>query len=103
MCQVNTAQRMCRVIVSLVLALCMQTAAADALLRNLEIQQCSDAELATWGDGKDRMAASGAFTFSYRHTGSPSWFQENQVLGLLHKAAAEWSKCGIPAQVTLAP
>lgn len=76
---------------------------ADALLRNLEIAQCSEGELATWGDGQDRMAAAGAFTFSYRHEGSPPWFREQQVLGLLQKAAAEWSRCGIPAQVMLAP
>ena len=86
----------------LTLALMMLAAApagADALLRNLEIAQCSDGELATWGDGQDRMAAAGAFTFSYRHEGAPPWFREAQVLGLLQKAAAEWSRCGIPAQV----
>ncbi len=75
---------------------------ADALLRNLEIQQCSPGELATWGDGQDRVAAAGAFTFSYRHSGAPPWFNEQQVLLLLQRASAEWSKCGIPAQVTLA-
>ena len=35
------------------------------------------------------------------HGGAPGWFKEHEVLGLLQRAGAEWSKCGIPAQVTL--
>ncbi len=88
-----------RLLTGWLLALTVPFAAADPVLRNLEIQQCSASELATWGDGQDRVASAGAFTFSYRHAGAPAWFQEVQVLGLLQKAAAEWSKCGIPSQV----
>ena len=75
--------------------------AADPALRHQEIQQCTEAELVTWGDGQDRRAVASSLVFSYRHTGSPSWFREQQVLTLLQRAAAEWSKCGIPEQVTL--
>ena len=78
-----------RHLVCLLLAMLVAPASADALLRNLEIAQCADGELATWGDGQDRMAAAGAFTFSYRHAGAPSWFKEQQVLSLLQKSAAE--------------
>lgn len=92
-----------RHLVCVLLAMHLLPASADALLRNLEIAQCADGELSTWGDGQDRMAAAGAFTFSYRHTGAPAWFREQQVLSLLQKAAEEWSRCGIPAQVMLAP
>ncbi len=92
-----------RALIVAVMALCSTPVSADALLRNLEIAQCSEGELSTWGDGQDRMAAAGAFTFSYRHEGAPSWFREQQVLSLLQKAAAEWSRCGIPAQVMPAP
>jgi hypothetical protein len=91
-----------RHLVCLLLTMLVAPASADALLRNLEIAQCADGELATWGDGQDRMAAAGAFTFSYRHAGAPSWFKEQQVLSLLQKSAAEWSRCGIPAQVMVA-
>ncbi len=74
---------------------------SDARLRNLEIGQCQASDIATWGDGQDRPALANAFSFSYVHAGSPPWFREQQVLELLRKAAAEWSKCGLPAEVSL--
>jgi hypothetical protein len=97
------SSRFLRSVAGLLLLIQLSPTSADALLRNLEIAQCTESELATWGDGQDRMAAAGAFTFSYRHTGAPPWFREQQVLDLLQKSAAEWSRCGIPSQVMPAP
>jgi hypothetical protein len=76
-------------------------ALADAGTRNQEIAQCTEAELATWGDGQDRPIPASSLIFFYKHSGAPPWFQEQQVMNLLTRASAEWSKCGIPAQVTL--
>lgn len=97
----NLRAQFARCLCSLLLALSCGSALADISLRNQEIQQCTDAELVTWGDGQDRGASAASLVFSYRHSGAPAWFQEQQVLSLLQRAAAEWSKCGIPAQVTL--
>lgn len=85
----------------LVLACLSACAQSNPALRNQEIQQCTENELSTWGDGQDRNAGVASLVFSYRHAGSPSWFQEQQVLALLQRAAAEWSKCGIATQITL--
>ena len=76
------------------------SALADAGSRNQEILQCSEAEIVTWGDGQDRPTSAASFIFFYKHSGAPPWFQERQVMNLLARASAEWSKCGIPAQVT---
>ena len=55
----------------------------------------------TWGDGQDRPTSASSLIFFYKHSGAPPWFQEQQVMNLLARSSAEWSKCGIPAQVTL--
>lgn len=91
-----------RVALAVPLVFAISPAFGDARLRNQEIGQCSAADIATWGDGQDRTALARSFSFSYQHSGAPPWFREQQVLELLRNAAAEWSKCGIPSQVTVA-
>ena len=68
------------------------TAFADSGTRNQEIAQCTEAELVTWGDGQDRPAGAASLIFFYKHSGAPPWFQEQQVMNLLTRASAEWSK-----------
>ncbi len=87
-------------LVGLLIIMWSCTALADAGIRNQEILQCKEAEIVTWGDGQDSPTAATSLIFFYKHSGAPSWFQEHQVINLLARASAEWSKCGIPAQVT---
>ena len=49
----------------------------------------------TWGDGKDRPAASRLLNFTYNPAGAPDRFGESLVTGMVAKAAAEWSRCGV--------
>lgn len=84
----------------LLITLWSMTALADAGIRLQEILQCKDSEIVTWGDGQDRPTSATSLIFFYKHSGAPPWFQEYQVINLLARASAEWSKCGIPAQVT---
>jgi hypothetical protein len=87
-------------LVGLLITMWSMTALADAGIRLQEILQCKDSEIVTWGDGQDRPTSATALIFFYKHSGAPPWFQEYQVINLLARASAEWSKCGIPAQVT---
>jgi hypothetical protein len=88
-------------LIGLLMITLSSSALADASARNQEIAQCSESELVTWGDGQDRPTSASSLIFFYKHSGAPPWFQEQQVMNLLARASAEWSKCGIPAQVTL--
>lgn len=67
--------------------------------RDSEIAQCLPGEIATWGDGRDRPAVASPMIFVYDHAGAPAWFDEGQVLLALQRAAAGWSKCGVPSRV----
>ena len=87
-------------LVGLLITMWSMTALADAGIRLQEILQCKDSEIVTWGDGQDRPTSATSLIFFYKHSGAPPWFQEYQVINLLARASAEWSKCGIPAQVT---
>ncbi len=68
-------------------------------VRAQEMASCLPGELATWADGRDRPAASGAVRLVYRHAGAPPWFDEAQVLGAVQRAALAWGACGVPAEV----
>lgn len=87
------------------LALAAQAGAqADSSLREQEIAQCRPHEVASWGDGQDRPAASAALQLAYRHDDAPPWFSADQVLATVQRAAVAWSACGIGVQVqALAP
>ena len=68
-------------------------------VRDQEIAQCLSGEMSSWGDGRDRPAISSPLLFVYRHTDSPSWFDEPLVLSSLKKATAAWSLCGVQSRV----
>lgn len=68
--------------------------AADSV-RTQEINQCLSGEIMTWGDGKDRPATSPLLKFDYNPAGAPERFAEPLVTGMVAKAAAEWSQCGV--------
>jgi hypothetical protein len=75
------------------------TAHAFESVRDQEIRQCLPGEIATWGDGVDRPAASKQLLFGYSHQDAPAWFTQAGVTMALKKAAAAWSQCGIAASV----
>jgi len=86
-------------LIVLLITMCSLSALADTGIRHQEILQCKDSEIVTWGDGQDRPTSATSLIFFYKHSGAPAWFQEHKVINLLARASAEWSKCGIPAQV----
>jgi hypothetical protein len=57
--------------------------------------------MTTWGDGRDRPAASATMVFCYRHANAPPWFDETTVVTAISRAAAAWEQCGVPAGVAL--
>lgn len=85
-------------IAAMLTSACSYAAAADSV-RTQEINQCLSGELVTWGDGRDRAAVSSQLKFAYSHADAPEWFAEAQVAGMVAKAAAEWSQCGIATQM----
>jgi len=88
-----------RQLAALAIAWLALAAAAQAPLREQEIAQCLPGEAATWGDGQDRPVAGGALRLAYRHDDAPPWFNADQVLAVVQRAAQAWSACGIAVQV----
>lgn len=74
------------------------TAASDAL-REQEIAECRSGEISTWADGVDRRALAPSLKFAYDRTGAPPWFDEEEVVARIERAASAWSQCGVPAQI----
>lgn len=74
-------------------------AAAFESVREQEIKECRSNELATWGDGQDRPAASSALTFTYNPAAAPAWFSEALVAAMVAKAANAWAQCGVGSEV----
>lgn len=72
---------------------------AQESVRAQEIAQCLPGEVMSWGDGRDRPAASSPMVFIYEHGAAPAWFERTQVLGMVRKAADAWSQCGVPSVV----
>lgn len=68
-------------------------------VRDQEITECLPGEIMSWGDGRDRPAASSPMVFVYDHHSAPAWFERRQVLAMVQKAAAAWSQCGVPSAV----
>lgn len=91
-----------RLILSCILLTTNQQAKADPVLRSLEIAQCAENELTTWGDGKDRKISAAGLTFFYRHEGAPTWLPQSAVFELLKKSVKAWSLCGIPSKLDFA-
>ena len=77
------------------LAVNLPGAHAAESVRTQEINQCRSGEVTTWGDGKDRPASSILLKFTYNPAGAPDRFAEPLVKGMVTKAAAEWSQCGV--------
>jgi hypothetical protein len=67
--------------------------------REAEMSSCLVGEIRSWNDGQDRPAIAARLQFSYDHTGSPPWFNEEQVRSALQRAIAAWAPCGVPAQL----
>lgn len=74
---------------------------ADIVARNLEIARCTENELSTWDDGKDRKVSAAGLTFVYRHEGAPATLPQALVLERIKKSAKAWSLCGIPSKLEL--
>lgn len=53
----------------------------------------------SWGDARDRPAVSAQMVFVYDHSAAPAWFDQALVFSAVQKAAAHWSRCGVPSQV----
>lgn len=68
-------------------------------VREQEIRECRSNELATWGDGQDRPAASSALTFTYNPAAAPARFSELLVAAMVAKAASAWSQCGVGSRM----
>lgn len=77
----------------------LQCGPAHGTPRDEEIAQCLPGEVMSWGDGRDRPAVSAQMVFVYDHAGAPAWFEQGLVLSAVQKAAAQWSRCGVTAQV----
>jgi hypothetical protein len=75
--------------------------AADRL-RQQEIAQCLPQEIATWGDGRDRVVPALPAQWVYRHDGAPPWFDAPRVLAAIQHAAEAWGACGPTGAVVLA-
>ena len=78
---------------------CVAAETAPGSIRSQEIAECRAGEASVWGDGVDRPAVASRLTFVYRAEGAPYWFPATAVVGMVAKAAAAWSPCGVPAQV----
>lgn len=74
-------------------------AAAFESVRTQEIRDCRRGEVATWGDGQDRSAISSPVNFTYNPANTPAWFSVTQVAGMVGRAVAAWSQCGVPTQL----
>lgn len=74
-------------------------AVAFESVREQEIRECRSNELATWGDGQDRPAASSALTFTYNPAEAPVRFSEALVAAMVAKAASAWAQCGVGSEV----
>lgn len=74
-------------------------ATATVSIRSQEIAECRAGEVSIWSDGRDRPAIAPRLAFVYKPEGSPYWFSTTAVAGMVAKAAAAWSQCGVPAQL----
>lgn len=83
--------------------LLIAVAAAHADVREDEIAECRPGEIEIWADGRDGPAARRgheALRFEYRHAGAPAWFSDAEVFNALRRAVNEWSRCGVPAELS---
>lgn len=74
-------------------------AGATDRLRQQEIAQCLPQEIATWGDGHDRLVPALPAKWVYRHDGAPPWFDAPRVLAAIQRAAEAWGACGASGAV----
>ena len=74
-------------------------AGASHRLRQQEIAQCLPQEIATWGDGRDRLVPALPAQWAYRHDGAPPWFDALRVLAAIQRAAEAWGACGATGAV----
>ena len=88
---------------ALLLTAAMGALAAGAFerVRQQEIAQCLPQEIATWGDGRDRLVAALPAQWAYRHDGAPPWFDAPRVLAAIQRAAEAWGACGPTGAVVL--
>lgn len=86
-------------LIGFVLAFWLPGAGAGDSVREQEIKECRSNELATWGDGQDRPAASSALNFTYNHATAPAWFSEALVVALVAKSATAWAQCGVRSEM----
>ena len=77
-------------------------AGASDRLRQQEIAQCLPQEIATWGDGRDRLVPALPTQWVYRHEGAPPWFDAPRVLAALQRAAEAWGACGATGAAVVA-
>lgn len=85
--------------IGLVLSLASFCAAGQESVRTQEINECRSGELLTWGDGQDRPAVGLPLTFVYDPAAAPAEFSPALVAGMVGKAVAAWSQCGVPSQL----
>lgn len=84
--------------IGFVLAFWLPGVSAVDSVREQEIKECRN-ELATWGDGLDRPAASSALNFTYNPAAAPAWFPDALVAALVAKAATAWAQCGVSSEM----
>lgn len=92
-------KRLAPVLLGLALAGVSLAALAIDSVREQEIRECRIGEVATWGDGHDRPAIGWVLSFAYNPANGPAWFPESLVAGMVAKAAAAWSQCGVPSRM----
>lgn len=71
-------------------------------VREQEIRECRAGEISTWGDGQDRPAVGAPLIFDYQPAQAPAEFPVSLVAGMVARAAAAWSECGVRGEL-LAP
>lgn len=95
----SVARPIAHILIGLALGNWALGALAFESVRAQEIRECRNGELATWGDGQDRPAIGSTLSFTYNPADAPGWFPETLVAGMVAKAAAAWSQCGVGSHV----
>lgn len=78
-------------------ASCLPVHAAESA-RLQEVLECRAGEIQTWGDGVDRPARRQSLLFVYYPAGAPDFLYDVDIGGMVSKAGAAWSLCGIPVK-----
>lgn len=67
-----------------------------------EVLECRAGEIQTWGDGVDRPARRQSLLFAYQPADAPDFLYDVDIEGMVAKAGAAWSSCGIPVKTVYA-